>query len=92
MRTINLSQIYICMLRVIMCSLRQQARRATASIKKPIHNVKECGQIPRNRLVKAGTVSLHLWRILLEQSCNARTMQPRQRQGMVEPIGIEPMT
>jgi hypothetical protein len=51
----------------------------TASIKKPIHNVKEQAiHGPRTGygVIRAGICCLHLWR-------NAR---------VVEPIGIEPMT
>ena len=66
------------MLRVIMCSLRQKARRATASIKKPIHNVKECGQIPRNRPLQAGTVSLHLWSTLTERLMRKTILKPQR--------------
>lgn len=60
----------------------RRIRRATASIKKPIHNVKELRANPAYPDRSPKPVSLHLWSILAEPI----------PEGMVEPIGIEPMT
>ena len=80
------------MLRVILCSLRQQARRATASIKKPIHNVKEVQADPA--IQPEGWKLFRFISGVSWSSSAQRTDHPQANllAKMVEPIGIEPMT
>ena len=63
---------------------------------KPIHNVKDAGQIPAGR--PKPDLVFHLWSVLLRPPFFAKATKGivrsslRERSRMVERIGIEPMT
>ena len=90
MRTNNLSQI-ICNARIFVPLRENEAVCVAASIKKPIHNVKEAGNsrilsAPGTRPIadKLLSSSLEYW--------FADSAWPSGVLKLVEPIGIEPMT
>ena len=88
MRTNNLSQI-ICNARIFVPLRENEAVCVAASIKKPIHNVKEAGN---SRILSAPGVKPIADKLL---SSSLEYLSPRSRKGarnLVEPIGIEPMT
>ena len=70
-------------------------RRTTASIKKPIHNVKEAhisGPYHRTCPVNRYSSSLENMASVSRPVPPALRLGPRIKSGVVEPIGIEPMT
>ena len=52
---------------------------------KPIHNVKDAGRSPLADRMPGRISCFHLWSVLLPYRASLRS-------GLVEPIGIEPMT